>query len=343
MAAAHVIAGGVALACAAGFYSRIPRARDGFRAGTPTVFVSVASYRDADCAATLRSIFENAKDPSRVFVGVCEQNAADDGTCVPDGFEWHDQVRRVAIPSKEALGPTYARYLCTTMYRGETYFCQMDSHMRCTEDWEQRAIDMLADCPSDKPVLTHYPHDVKDDIKGDGKGGGKASTATAVPVLCKSRFNDDGVPTFEAATLPATKAPRPVPFTAGGFLFGPGSMLRDAPYDPDLPFLFQGEEILYSARLWTNGYDFYTPTMNLVFHRYYRSKSPKFWNDLGYAKVQKKTLIKVRALLGGRMPSYAHGMGTERSLDEYWAYAGIDWAAKSSSSESKFCGDHSAP
>ena len=312
-------------------YARRPGGKDGFRSGQPTVFVSIASYRDADCSNTLRSIFENAKDPSRVFVGVCEQNASDDQTCVPKAFEWHDQVRRVAIPSKEALGPTYARYLCTTLYRGETFFCQMDSHMRCTRDWEQRAIDMLAKCPSKKPVLTHYPHDIEDEAAN-------FSATQAVPVLCKSKFNDEGVPTFEAVTLAASETPRPVPFTAGGFVFGPGAMLRDAPYDPDLPFLFQGEEILYSARLWTNGYDFYTPTQNLVFHRYYRNKSPKFWNDLGYAEIQKKTMVKVRSLLRGRMPRYSHGMGSARSLDEYWSFAGLDWGAKSSSSVTKFCG-----
>ncbi len=36
----------------------------------------------------------------------------------------------------------------------------------------------------------------------------------------------------------------------------PGSMwlLQEVPFDPELPYLFMGEELLYSARLWTHGW-----------------------------------------------------------------------------------------
>ncbi len=296
----------------------------------PSIFVSIASYRDTDCNATLTSLFANATHAARVFVGVCEQNTkAGSESCVPTEFEWHDQVRRISVPYKEARGPTYARYLCSTLYRDETYFCQVDSHTRFTPGWDVRAIDMLRACPSSKAVLTHYPHDWDRTRLG--------TAAAGVPVLCKSLFDADGMLTFNAVTLDASPVPRPVPFTSGGFVFGPGSMVREVPYDPDLPHLFTGEEILYSARLWTTGYDFFTPTDNLVFHHYYRSDAPKFWNDLEYEAQQKVTRTKVHALLGGGMQGYGYGMGTARSLQEYWAYAGIDWAAKTSASEAKFC------
>lgn len=298
----------------------------------PTIFVSVASYRDADCLATLRSMFGNASDASRVFAGVCEQNTNDAGeVCLPAGFEWHDQVRRISLPHREAKGPTYARYLCSTLYRGETYFCQIDSHTRFAKGWDAKAIKTLKACPSAKPVLTHYPHDWEH-MKAENK-------VTSVPVLCKSKFDAHGVPTFEAVSMEpsAGGAPRPVPFTSGGFVFGPGEMLREVPYDPDLPQLFQGEEILYSARLWTTGYDFFTPTQNLVYHHYYRETAPKFWSDVDYSAQQAATLAKVKKLLQGRMDAYPHGMGTARQLGDYWDYAGLDWTAKTSTSESKFC------
>lgn len=304
--------------------------REGFDE-PPTIFVSVASYRDADCVNTLTSMFQNADHPRRVFAGVCEQNTASAAeVCLPAGFEWHDQVRRVSLPAREAKGPTYARYLCSTLYRGETYFCQLDSHMRFVKGWDTAAIAMLRACPDPRrAVLSHYPHDWQH----------TASGVADVPVLCKSRFDDQGVVTFEAKTLPASAAPRPVPFVAGGFMFGPGSLVRDVPFDPDLPHLFQGEEVLYSARLWTAGYDMFTPTANLVFHYYYRKDSPKFWDDdKAYAAEQKKTVAKVRKLLRGELRGYAHGMGTARSLSAYWRHAGVDWESKTTSTEAKFCG-----
>jgi hypothetical protein len=42
------------------------------------------------------------------------------------------------------------------------------------------------------------------------------------------------------------------------------------PYDPHTAFLFHGEEFSRGARLWTSGYDFYSPSENLVFHHYNR-------------------------------------------------------------------------
>ena len=300
-----------------------------------TIFVSIASYRDKDCHATLRDVFKHASKPDRVFVGVCEQNTrANEEACLPPEFQWHDQIRRISVPHREAKGPTFARYLCSTLYRGETYFCQVDSHTRFTPGWDSRAIAMLKACPAPKPVLTHYPHDWGEAQRDGGAAG--------VPVLCKATFDANGVPTFNAVTLAASDQPRPVPFTSGGFVFGPGTMLTEVPYDPDLPHLFQGEEVLMSARLWTSGYDFFTPLENLVFHNYTRAEAPKFWNDVEYGAEQTRTLDKVKALLtgqlgGGASGGYRHGMGAARTLQQYWDYAGVDWATKTTTSEARFC------
>lgn len=307
-------------------WTRNPSRPEPFK-NSPTIFVSIASYRDSDCINTLMSMFDKADEPERVFAGVCEQNTSDgDEVCLPAEFEWHDQVRRISLPSKEAKGPTYARYLCSTLYRNETYFLQLDSHMRFVKGWDTAAIAMLEACESKKPVLTHYPLD------WSSKG------AKGVPVLCKSKPDaNTGLATFEAVTLPSTPEPKPVPFVAGGFTMGPGSMVRDVPYDPDLPHLFQGEELLYSARLWTHGYDFFTPTRNLVYHHYYRKGSPKFWDDLDTKDAQKQTVKKVRRILGGEMSTYAYGLGTKRSLDQYWKFARIDWANKKFETHKTFC------
>lgn len=295
--------------------------------GAPTIFVSVASYRDADCIETVRALFDSAARPDRVFVGICEQNKDASEACVPGEFKWNHRVRRLTIPHGEAKGPTYARYLCSTLFRGEAYFCQIDSHTRFVKHWDAKCVAMLKQCPADKPVLTHYPHDMEQHGK----------TVADVPVLCKSGFDDNGVLTFEAVSMAPAKRPKPVPFTSGGFVFGPGSMLREVPYDPDLPHLFQGEEILYSARLWTSGYDFFTPTENIVFHRYGRDASPKYWNDLdGYKDGLAPTLKKVKGILEGRR-RMRYGLGGKRTIEQYWKFAGVDYTAKTSSSEAKFC------
>lgn len=322
---------GIAVALALAWSGR--RESFGTPSGDPTIFVSVASYRDAQCSATIRDLFKQADKPARVFVGVCEQNApsSPQEACVPAALP--NNVRRISIPHLEAKGPTYARYLCSTLYRGETWFCQIDSHTRFVKGWDTKAIENIQKCPSKKAILTHYPRKMEEFGSAD----------SGVPVLCKSKFDNHGVVTFESVILapPSSGVPRPVPFVSGGFVFMPGAAVREVPFDPDLPHLFQGEEILHSARLWTSGYDFFTPLVNIVYHQYERTNVPKFWSDVpDFTQGQATTLRKVRQLLGLEAPfltNYAFGMGKARTLEAYWKFAGVDVLKKTSDSQTKFC------
>lgn len=304
--------------------------RESFDAAN-SIFVSVASYRDAQCSDTIKDLFDKADEPSRVFIGICEQNSGDaNELCVP--LSLPQNVRRVQVAHTEAKGPTYARYLCSTLYQGEAWFMQIDAHTKMADGWDTKAIANARRCPTPKAILTHYPRMIEE------VDGGHAG----VPVLCRSSFDGNGVPTFESVIMdpPEDGIPKPVPFVSGGFVFGPGAMVREVPFDPDLAYLFQGEEILHSARLWTSGYDFYTPLENIAFHQYERD-APRFWNDVpNFHGDQQRTLLKVRRLLGFEAPplqSYGYGMGTARSLEAYLEFAGINAHDKTTDSDAKFC------
>ena len=60
------------------------------------------------------------------------------------------------------------------------------------------------------------------------------------------------------------------PICGSRFQLSSADVLTDVPFDPKLDMLFVGEEILYSARLWTKGWDTFAPDMNLVWHHYNR-------------------------------------------------------------------------
>lgn len=74
--------------------------------------------------------------------------------------------------------------------------------------------------------------------------------------------------------------PAYAPFVAAGFFFGPAIFLHEVPFDPLLPWIFMGEEISMSARLWTAGYDIFAPTINVLNHYYVRRHYPKFWESV---------------------------------------------------------------
>ena len=129
------------------------------------IFVSIASYRDDVCNSTLTSLFNMAKFPENVFVGICQQNNSDEDDDCLLSFENNSNVRIIRIPYYEARGPTYARYLCSTLWNGEEYFLQIDSHSKFVKDWDIKCIDMINKIKemglSQKPVLSHYPKEIE--------------------------------------------------------------------------------------------------------------------------------------------------------------------------------------
>lgn len=301
-----------------------------------SIFVSLASYRDSDCNNTLENLYATAKDPSFVYVGVCEQNHPElngerclsSGSAVPER-----NVRRINLHYKEAQGPCWARYLCSTMYQDEEYYLQIDSHMRFVQDWDAKLIAMIAEVEeqagSNKIVLSTYVRAVED-YNETTKQGSDPNT----PQICQAYWDANKMINLHGASIIApSKTAKAVPFVAGGLMFVRARpFLTEVPYDPELRDVFTGEEILHSARIWTAGWDIYTPTENIAYHHFTREGMPKFWDD--NARDDSASMKRVRYLLGFSSDKpdggYAnrglerYGMGTERSLDEYFAFAGID-------------------
>jgi hypothetical protein len=86
-------------------------------APTETIFVSIASFRDSECAPTLYNLFEKADCPFRVFAGVCQQNNKSDKDVMSqyehlsqNGIKsFVDNIRVYSMPADEAKGPMLAR------------------------------------------------------------------------------------------------------------------------------------------------------------------------------------------------------------------------------------------
>lgn len=295
------------------------------------IFVSVASYRDVKCTQTVRSIFEEADAPERVFVGICQQNDSENDSDCVEGVkgEWKRNIRMIRLAHYDAKGPTWARYLCSTLWDGEKYFLQIDSHSLFAKGWDTKLIEMIKKLKKmgiKKPLLSHYPKLYEEHKKDD---------RTHIPVICKSFFNDAKMISFEGAQAMNVADGRFIQtaYVAAGMFFAESTFLKEVPFDPNLPYLFVGEEILHSVRFWTNGWDIYTPSENVVYHYYTREGEPKIWNDSKHYDTT-DAMNKVRALLGLKnamgianhinQNMDVYGLGKERSLQDYFKFTGID-------------------
>jgi len=316
-----------------------------------TIFVSIASYRDVDCKYTLSNLYKNAKFPERVYVGIVQQNNIyikednDNEECVKEDNEiikkYNKNIRVLTLEHMESKGANHTRFLCSRMHKGETYFFQIDSHIRFIMYWDEKIINMfkqLEDQGIEKPLLSHYTRDKGDYVEYDytkiaidnyNKKEDK-NDYDEVPRICKSFFNDDNMISFLGAENVKRGELYETPFIAGGFLFARSSFLKDVPYNPDLEYLWIGEEWMISARAYTNGYRIFSPSSNLIFHEYTRPKAKKIWGDKTYS--DRESIDKVRYLLKlvnddsniKEKIKSRYGLGNKKTLDEFYEFAGVD-------------------
>lgn len=254
-----------------------------FHEGRETIFVSLASYRDPECTFTVESLFQRAKYPHRIRVAIVDQRGDENDSICNRPIVPCDQDPDQALcryqhlidyreyPAQLMVGPTFARHLAHRMYRGEYFVMQVDSHVRFVEHWDADIISQWEATKSEMAVLTTYMSDIVNSIDPITHRSLRDRRA----IMCNALFDSVGDATehIRFSVQPNNKpkiqsSPMLEPFFAAGFSFSRAHFLLQVPYDPHLPFVFQGEEISMTVRGFTYGYDFYAPSRNVVFHIY---------------------------------------------------------------------------
>ena len=122
-----------------------------------SIFISVASYRDPHLQLTLKSAVENASNPSGLFFGIVNQDVARnevDYSFLPD-------YSLIKIHPRNARGVGLARSKAMSLYNGEDYFLQVDSHTQFVKNWDLKCIEQLKLAKqvsgNKKTILSCYP------------------------------------------------------------------------------------------------------------------------------------------------------------------------------------------
>ena len=289
----------------------------------PTIYLQIASYRDAELLPTLRDCLSKAAHPENLRFGICWQH--DESEDLGE-FKSDPRFRVIDIPYQESKGVCWARNAIQSLYHGEAYTVQLDSHHRFIPGWDTALIEMLESLDCDKPLLTSYaPH------YDPRKPNPPKSVAWKIAF---DRFSADGClltrPTFMDNHGALTK-PILARFYSAHFTFARGTFCREVKHDPLL--YFHGEEITIAVRAFTHGYDLFHPHKVIVWHEYTRNHRRKHWddhtdgNDPWY--VRDSTARERIAMLLDQQENAIglgeFGLGIARTLADYERYAGINF------------------
>src|SRR5690348_6724629 len=124
-----------------------------------TIFVSIASYLDPMLFFTLHDGFAKARHPERLAFAVIDQNIDDQRAAIA-ALPFAAQVRYVHVHPQDTLGVCWARSTAFSLYDGEDYLLQIDSHMLFEEDWDEKLLAQHAALKqrSPKPIVSTYPY-----------------------------------------------------------------------------------------------------------------------------------------------------------------------------------------
>jgi hypothetical protein len=295
------------------------------------IFVQIASYRDPELVPTIEDMINKAKYPENLVFGLCWQY---DSSEPIDKYDDNEQFRISKHHYSESQGLGWARHMTNTLYGGEKYTLQIDSHHRFVQDWDEIVIQDYnqALMISEKPIITTYctPFDPKADN----------SSWNLMPCLMSQyEFSSDkllmSMPWYiqDYKTRKRVIRARTI---SGHFYFADGAFINEVPYDPDIYFGGYTEETTLSVRAFTNGYDFFSPYRMVMWHEYTRNYRVKHWDDHGVESKTKKTSgerdmfarNKTRQLFGTEQHGIEmgeYGLGNVRTLHDYEVYGGFDF------------------
>jgi len=289
---------------------------------TNKIFVNIASYRDPLLSYTIESIVKNAKYPENITLGICWQRGDEEVDKLPS---FGVNMKVIKVPAKESKGACWARSLAFELRTDEKFFWLIDSHMSVIKNWDEILIDQFYQTNDSKALLScaasqWNPPDGNNEWAGD-------SSKRAVPRATEF-YGSLLLQMFDVRDN--IEQPELNSFLTACNLFGPSKWIRDVPYDPDMFFL--GEEITLAVRSFTHGYNHYATRQNMAYHKHDRAYR-KVYSDDNYREMghlQNISIKRVESLLmqTNEIPMGIYGIGSERTIEQYEKYAGINFKTK---------------
>lgn len=294
-----------------------------------TIFISVVAYRDPQLEQTLRSAVENASNPNSLKFGIINQDIVSNKV----DYSFLPSYSLISMHPKHAKGVGFARSKAMDLYTDETYYLQIDSHTQFVKDWDIKCIEQLTLSQqisrNKKIILSSYPAPYSIQENSIFIHTQSTEEHPIEPTKQKVWLRTDDQ--WSALRVPFDdleyKLPELSKTILGGFVFAPGYIVKQVPYDPEISFF--GEEICFAMRAWTRGWDIYSPAINLVYHFYKRHGFKKIWSDevsreKNWEELQSLSRLKQEKVLRG-IEQGIMGQGTIRSLKEYEEFIEFDF------------------
>jgi len=242
------------------------------------IFISIASFRDTELVPTINNLIENCSDPKRLKFNIFMQFGDE---LRPFELIQKTQKRGATlnvkcVPHQESKGVCWARHHLLSLYNGEDFYLQLDSHHRASKSWDLECIKMVDDLKDIgyNPTLSAYLPSYSPFDESRVDEAWRLSVDRFTPEGCLF-FIPDTMPNFKKRKLPMRSR-----FASGHFIFSEGDICSIPFYNPD--YFFHGEEIFASCSLERHNKQLFAPSKPLLWHEYSRNYrgNKKVWDTM---------------------------------------------------------------
>jgi hypothetical protein len=291
-----------------------------------SIFVQIASYHDFELGKTILHAIKQSSKKHEIHFGVFNCYYETNDIYIPKV----DNLKIIEKKAPDGIGVGRSRNIANSLYDGQDYYLQCDSHTRFKENWDDFLISEIKryqEAGIKKPLLTTYPGTYRyDDNLEEIIDWGNNVNVTNL---------SDNIEQFKNTLIPNQRAidPEGTVFNksvSAGSIFTVGEFANT---DFNDKIAFWGEEIFIAAKSWTNGFDLVIPSSQQLFHLYYDHNQPlqrngrrHAWKD--FVEVFNDMVVESNAEIKRIFEQEVIGknaLGTERTLEEFGIYSGLNF------------------
>ena len=244
-----------------------------------SIFVSIASFRDAELTNTIYSLLSQAKDLSKIHVCVFSQDEDEKHPKLESLFDLFgvSDYTYKKINYTDSSGVGYARNYIQNFIKPEhDFFFQIDSHSRFAQDWDQMLVEdykKAFDYWNSELILTSYPYGFVYDELGNFECSRFDKPTAVKGVVSESetlRYN------CKYTEYVGQEFGMITGYFCAGMVFGKTESFLNTRYDPEI--YFNGEEQTLSIRFYEKGVKLIAPPRNYIYHDYEGKKRKRQWD-----------------------------------------------------------------
>lgn len=290
-----------------------------------TIFIQTASFNEKEIYNTVRSAFEKAEFPERIYFGLYDQRT----DSLFEDLSDIENVTHVKVTCSFARGIGLARLNSMMLHQEQDYCLQIDAHTIFDKNWDSNLILDYKKLKfiTDKPIISYrtkfWERDNNNNIIF-------YNVDNHSPLVINEDDKHFYMKTFD--TIPSY--PMEHYLSSGGFVFTELNFFKD--FLPDPRVAFAGEEHLLALRACSRGYRIFVTQDPYLWHMGKNDEDradPNSWNayshfrrnfDLDFGTIISDKSTRIGKILRGEILGY-YGAPDIDSYNEYIDKLGFDY------------------